>query len=71
MGTITKKLIKMSGLKAGQGALYLQTYRESFHFTVSEDEVVVQLKKAIFPEGTPGEITVTVEWNDSSSPLYS
>lgn len=71
LGTITKKLIEMSGLKAGQGALFLQTYREAFHITVSEDEVIVQLRKAIFPGGTPDEITVTVEWNDESGPLPS
>ena len=71
LGMMTKKLIKMSGLKAGQGALFLQTYREAFHITVAEDEVIVQLRKAIFTGAAPEEITVTVEWSEDSGPLYS
>ena len=66
LGSITKKLVKMGGLKAGPGFLYLQTYRESFHLSVQDDDVVVQLKKALFQTDTPEEITVTVEWPDSS-----
>ncbi len=67
MGSISKTLRKMSGLKAGYGFAFLMTYREKFHLSASEDQVVVQLAKALFPSGElPEEISVTVEWNDPS-----
>ena len=57
----------MSGLKAGYGALYLMTYRESFHLSAANDVVVVQLKKDMFPDGImPDEVDVTVEWDENS-----
>ena len=65
MGSISKNLKKMSGLKAGQGFVFLMTYRETFHLSVASDQVIVQLAKTLFPEGNlPEEISVTVEWND-------
>lgn len=64
MESLKKKLKKMSGLKAGYGWMYLTSYREDFHMTFAEDEVIVQLKKALFPNGNmPDEIDVTVEWD--------
>lgn len=67
-GSISKVLKKMSGLKAGEGALYLMTYREEFHMSAAKDEVIVQLKKAMFPDGKmPDEVNATVEWEDSLS----
>lgn len=67
MGTLKKTLKEQSGLKAGYGWAYLKTYRESFHMTFSEDDVIVQLAKRLFPEDNmPDEITVTVEWQDPS-----
>ncbi len=65
-----KRLVKMSGLKAGYGFFYMQTYRDSFHLTVSEDELIVQLKKDIFPNSEPpAEIRVTVEWDSTGEKL--
>lgn len=67
MGYIKKILKEQSGLKAGPGFIFLKTYREQFHFTNLEDEVLVQLAMRLFPEGKmPSEITVTVEWQDST-----
>lgn len=65
LGTIQKRLKKMAGLKAGYGSLYLMTYRESFHLSAASDEVIVQLKKDLFPDGNmPEEIEVTVQWSE-------
>lgn len=65
MGSITKSLKKMSGLKAGYGALYLMTYRESYHMSFAQDEVIVQLKKALFQDREmPDQIKITVEWEE-------
>ncbi len=66
MGSITKKLVKIRGIKGGPGFLYLQTYRESFRLSFQDDQVIVQLNKAFFQTDTPEEITVTIEWPDRS-----
>ncbi len=67
MGYIKKILKVQSGLKARYGFVFLKTYREQFHFFNTEDEVVVQLAKRLFPAGKmPKEITVTVQWQDST-----
>lgn len=68
MAKMQKTLKKMSGMKAGYGWSHMTTYREDFHLSFSHDEVIVQLKKEMFPSGgMPDEINVTVEWEDQGN----
>lgn len=58
--------MKICCIKGGQVFFTCRRTSESFCLSVQDDEVVVQLKKALFQTDTPEEITVTVEWPDSS-----
>jgi hypothetical protein len=73
MGTIEKTLLKAKRWGAQSGWAYLATYREASRLTMSQDEVVVQLKRELFyPKDPPDEIRVKVEWNGDggeSTPL--
>lgn len=54
----------MGGLKAGRDYLIMQTYRETFHLSVENDEVIVQLSKSLLGgDKMPEQITVTIEWD--------
>ncbi len=42
----------------------MQTYRETFHLSVENDEVIVQLSKSLLGgDKMPEQITVTIEWD--------
>ncbi len=66
MGSISKTLIKAKFRASMNGALFLQTYRESNKMILSKDEVIVLLARNLFPDGNvPAEVNVTVSWNEN------
>ncbi len=66
MGSITRTLIKAKFRASMNGALFLQTYRESNKMILSKDELVVLLPRNLFPDrNMPAEVNVTVNWNEN------
>ena len=65
-GSISKTLIKVKFRASMNGALFLQTYRESNKMILSKDELVVLLPRNLFPDGNmPAEVNVAVNWNEN------
>lgn len=59
-----EKVLNKTGLRGEMEGFFLKTYREADSMSLREDEVVVLLKKAMFPDGDfPESIRVTVEWD--------
>lgn len=66
MGRISRTLSKAKFRASMNGALFLQTYRETNKMILSKDEVIVLLSRDLLPDGNmPAEVNVTVSWNEN------